>query len=303
MMGVEPETSTPTPTNATPTNGGGIGVSLLCPTFLRQLLAPEIRTVLVLGCGGGFDFVHSMLLYPELRRLGKKVVIVSNSFGSPREFAGSGVETVLEEPQVKLVDATATHMRHYAPEIHLLSFLDQEWPVDAPHSLYACYARDWCEPKLSAFLQQVADQHSVDAVLTMDGGTDSLMVGDESGLGDPIEDAVSVAACAKLGGSVRLHLLIAVGFGCDRFNRVTDAASMRAVAELTAAGGYRGCISLELTGVPGEDSEQSGPMGFYKRCVQHIYARQVLFTCHIHAMDSPHGSSFTHSCDRLSHRL
>jgi hypothetical protein len=33
------------------------------------------------GCGGGFDFLHSMLLYPELIRLGKKVTILSFSFG------------------------------------------------------------------------------------------------------------------------------------------------------------------------------------------------------------------------------
>ena len=40
------------------------------PTFLRQLSEPSIRTVLICGCGGGFDFIHGMLLYPELRRLG-----------------------------------------------------------------------------------------------------------------------------------------------------------------------------------------------------------------------------------------
>ena len=53
--------------------------SLLLPTFLRRLADPDVKTVMLCGCGGGFDFVHSLLLYPELRRLGKSVVgIVPN---------------------------------------------------------------------------------------------------------------------------------------------------------------------------------------------------------------------------------
>src|SRR4051812_26734684 len=41
--------------------------SLLLPTFLRRLADPDVKTVLLCGCGGGFDFVHSLLLYPELQ--------------------------------------------------------------------------------------------------------------------------------------------------------------------------------------------------------------------------------------------
>jgi hypothetical protein len=45
--------------------------SLLAPRFLERRARPEVRTVLLAGCGGGFDFVHAMLLVPELVRLGK----------------------------------------------------------------------------------------------------------------------------------------------------------------------------------------------------------------------------------------
>ena len=38
---------------------------------------------------------------------------------------------------------------------------------------------------------------------------------------------------------------MSIGFGADRFNQVSDAASLRAVAELTAAGGFLGAIALE----------------------------------------------------------
>src|SRR5258708_1061020 len=57
--------------------------SLLLPAFLRRLADPSVRTVLLCGGGGGFDFVHSLALYPELVRLGKAVVLGSYSFGDP----------------------------------------------------------------------------------------------------------------------------------------------------------------------------------------------------------------------------
>jgi len=243
-----------------------LGASLLVPTFLRELLAPEVRTVLVYGCGGGFDFVHCMLLYPELRRLGKRVLIVSNSFADPRRFSGAGVKTVFTDPEVRLMDAAVdSPPADYAPEAHLLSFLDQEYPASAPHTLYASDAREWSQPTATSFYQQLVDEHGVDAAVCIDGGSDSLMAGNERGLGDPLEDAVSVSSLAKL-ERLGLRLLLSVGFGADRFLDVSDASSLRAVAELTAAGGYRGSAAIE----PG-----SAGLAFYRCCLEHIYQQQT----------------------------
>lgn len=36
-----------------------------------------------------------------------------------------------------------------------------------------------------------------------------------------------------------------MGFGADRYNQVSDASSLRAVAELTQMGGFLGCIAIE----------------------------------------------------------
>lgn len=110
------------------------------------------------------------------------------------------------------------------------------------------------------------------------------MKGDEHGLGDPIEDAVSVAAIASLCCSVSsyqeslsspdsisdrkpLGLLYSVGFGCDRFNFVSDASSLRAVAELTASGGFLGSFSL---------TPASRRVAIYREGLAHIYQRQTM---------------------------
>lgn len=234
------------------------------PSFLRRLADPAIENVLLCGCGGGFDFVHGLALYPELQRLGKNVVIGSYSFGAPEAIRGA--PTVFEEGDAlaKRVTAASTPAPHYGPEIHLCSFLDARFPKDTPHFAYAYYARAFTVPILTRLYRQLIDDHQIDAIVLLDGGSDSLMAGDEEGLGDPIEDAVSVTTVAGLAG-LKAKILLSMGFGADRFNHVSDAASLRAVAELTARGGFLGAMSLEPSSLALET---------YRDGLEHIYQRQ-----------------------------
>ena len=235
------------------------------PTFLERLADPAIKNVLLCGCGGGFDFLQGVTLLPELRRLGKRVVIGSYSFGLPENIENAEVvHRAMDGAIVKQVTAASEPPADYGPEVHLASFLDQEWPEGAPHFIYAYYARAFTITSLREFYQELVEKHSIDAVLLIDGGSDSLMRGDEEGLGDPIEDAVSVAAVAAL-TNVKTKILFSLGLGADRFNGVSDAATLRAIAELTSAGGFLGAMSLEPTD-PG--------LQFYRRAIEHIYANQ-----------------------------
>ena len=238
--------------------------SFLVPTFLRMLADPSIKTVMLCGCGGGFDFVHSLTLYPELRRLGKGVVIGSYSFGDPSEIAEA--TDVFNEAGALARRATAASIPdgYYGPEVHVCSFLDRRYPASAPHFVYAYYARAFTVPTLTRFYRQLVEAHSVDAIVLVDGGSDSIMAGDEEGLGDPIEDAVSVATVASLDG-LKAKVLISIGLGSDRFNHVSDAASLRAIAELTRMGGFLGSLGLE---------PQAPGSRFYRDCLEHIYRRQ-----------------------------
>ena len=71
---------------------------------------------------------------------------------------------------VKLVTAKSTGATNYHPEIGFVRFLDKEYPADAPHSIYASYARSWTIKKLHEFLTHVVKRHSIDAVIAFDGG-------------------------------------------------------------------------------------------------------------------------------------
>jgi len=242
----------------------GDNLSYLLPSFIKRIADPSIKSVLVAGCGGGFDFVHSMNLYPELHRMKKAVTIVSYSFGlvtlikeAPLVWKRLGV-------MVKEVTSKSIPDADYGPEVHMVSYLDSQYPESAPHKIYACNAREFTVPLLHLFYSHLIKEHKVDAFIIFDGGTDSLMKGDEEGLGDPIEDCVSITDVSKLEG-LKVKILISAGFGADRFNHVSDAASLRAVAEITGMGGFLGSISLE---------PDSPGFNFYCGCVKHIYDRQ-----------------------------
>jgi hypothetical protein len=76
-------------------------------------------------------------------------------------------------------------------------------------------------PLLTRFYRQLVEMHSVDAIVLADGGSDSIMAGDEEGLGDPIEDAVPVTTVASL-EELKAKVLITIGLSTDRFNHVSD---------------------------------------------------------------------------------
>lgn len=177
-----------------------------------------------------------------LKRFQKKIVILSYSFGSTTVIEAPAVYDCGSEkgPFVKLVDAKTKMSNNYQPERGYCQFLDEEYASDAPHSMYACYARDWTIKRLTGAYKFLIDRHNVDALVIIDGGTDSMVRGHEDGtLGDPLEDAVSLGAASQMSG-LKCKLLISVGFGADRFNGVSDEVSLAALAELTKLGAFRG---------------------------------------------------------------
>jgi hypothetical protein len=255
---------------------------------------PRVKSILLVGCGGGFDFVHSLLFYDDLIKLGKRIYVGSYSFGDPSEYSESpplvphfqvdpSNSSNLVLSSVVRITSKCRGSEYYCPELGYCSYLDLLYPENSPHSIYAYYARAFTITSLTSFYSQLIEAHHIDAIIAVDGGSDSLMRGDESGLGDPIEDAVSVGAIASLCCSTKsfqetnqqmttsprrpLGLLYSVGFGCDRFNSVSDASSLRAIAELTQKGGFLGSCSL----IP-----SSRRVEIYRDGLAHIYQHQQM---------------------------
>lgn len=81
--------------------------------------------------------------------------------------------------------------------------------------------------------------------MLVDGGTDILLRGDESGLGTPEEDMSSLCAVSGIKGVQRL--VVCLGFGIDSFHGVCHADVLENLAALDREGAYLGAFSIPST--------------------------------------------------------
>lgn len=206
------------------------GVLSLVPPIFERL--SRARRVLLVGMGGGYDVFSGLPLLFALRAAGKSVVLANVSFSSLDVTSARRVDGALFE-----VRADTRGDLRYFPEGHLAKWLAQT----EPQSVFAV-PRTGVRPMLGA-LRHLVRTFDVDTLLLVDGGTDSLMRGDEAGLGTPEEDAVSLAAAQLLEG-VDQKLLVCLGFGVDTFHGVPHAQVLERVADLTMRGAYLGAWSL-----------------------------------------------------------
>jgi hypothetical protein len=191
----------------------------------------DARNVLIAGCGGGFDVYSGLPLHACLTAAGKTVHLANLSFARLHE---SGCNTI--EGNAWIVDAAAREL-DYFPERSLV-----EWFARQGQEISVIgFAKTGVMP-LEAAYRAVVAKLAIDTVILIDGGTDSVIKGDEPGLGTVVEDATSLVAVNEL--EVPRKLLACLGFGIDHFHGVSHHSYLENTAELIRLGGFRGCCSL-----------------------------------------------------------
>jgi len=206
--------------------------------FLDRL--ENAKRVLIAGCGGGFDVYAGVPIALQLMAVGKEVFFANSSFTNLALCGGERLGPILWR-----VDGQSGELPYF-PEKWLA-----EWLVarGRPARLYA-FAKSGVQPLRAAF-ETVMKRHRIDLMILIDGGTDSILFGDEPGLGSVAEDAVSmVAACAAAGENV---LLAAIGFGIDHHHGVSHHSCLENVARLIRDGGFLGAFSV-VSGAPEADA-------------------------------------------------
>ena len=208
--------------------------------FLRLPFYDElepVKRVLIAGAGGGFDLFSGLPLYFALRAAGKEVFLANLSFSSLRPDAGRYLTPTLVE-----VTADSIGSEYYFPEKHL-----SQWFANQGQNVpIYCFHRTGAAPIARGYAALLAELQT-DTVILVDGGTDSLMRGDEQGVGTPQEDMASIAAVGALDDSlVPRKMLVCLGFGVDAYHGVCHAHLLEAIADLSASGGYLGALSLTL---------------------------------------------------------
>jgi hypothetical protein len=202
----------------------------MIPPFLTAL--QEADHVLLAGAGGGFDVFAALPLYAFLRAHQKTVSLANLSFSQLLPTAGEHLT-----PDCVRITADSDGSHGYFPEKHLAAFLESRGD---PTPVY-CFRRTGCRPVTEAY--HALHRHlGFDTLILVDGGTDSLMRGDETGVGTPEEDSASLVAAGDL--DLPRKFLACIGFGVDYYHGVCNAHALEAIADLTRAGAFLGTLGL-----------------------------------------------------------
>lgn len=250
-----------------------------------DILSPA-STVLVAGCGGGYDVLSGLPLYFALRRLGKTVILANLSFSNLHALAEAEFcENCVRVRHDMKLKRQAIHGTYF-PEYYLVQWFKERFAecID----LYA-FRRETGVKQLRKAYSKICKQHSVDAIVLVDGGTDSLMFGFEECMGTPEEDQSSITA-VHLVETVNTKLLLSIGFGVDSFHGVSHGLFLENVAALEKKGGYHGCFS-----VPQHSVEGGLYMEAYSAVSQSMQC-SIVCACITDAMKGEFGNH--HSTDR-----
>lgn len=188
------------------------------PPLLSRL--EPCRRVLLVGAGGGYDIFCGLPLYHYLESRGKQVFLASLNFHQSSE---------LQEIRSKDNPRGAEGL--------LANWLAGQGRPDIVY----CFGPGGVQELLGHY-QALCEKLDLDALVLVDGGTDSLMRGDEPGLGSPGEDLASLGAAHLL--ELPTRLLTCLGFGLDAHHHVCHAYALEAAADLTPEGDFLGCFSL-----------------------------------------------------------
>lgn len=239
----------------------------------------DCHTVLISGCGGGYDLFCGLDLFFNLHDQGKHIVFGSYTFTEDSIVTKFGqkitdhcyritnqirfneaqiIETMrhqykkpppemleqmgyqtYEEYVLSLFGGKSETPKIYFPEYKLVKYLHDQYQIDV--SVY-CFVDD-CVKSLIESYRRVIDLEQIDCIVLVDGGTDSLMTGAEHGaLGTPFEDVSSLLAVNQTG--LKHQYLYCLGYNIDRFHGVTDQNYLKNTAQLIRDNQFMGSYML-----------------------------------------------------------
>ncbi len=173
------------------------------------------QRVLLLGSGGRSDLLAAVPLALSLRTQGKHVFLASPLSGKKTDQRYREIPPKGKAFENRLGGLLEIPLYGFAPEGTL--------------------------PRLEV-LRDLAQDLSIDGLLLVEAGVETLLRGDEPSLGTGADDLVSLAAAQQL--ELPVKLLANLGFGYDLNKGLSHAYTLEAVAELVQRGGFFGSLSL-----------------------------------------------------------
>ena len=199
----------------------------------------DTDNILIAGAGGGFDVYSGVPLLLALHAQGKKVHLANLSFSFLHEKLME--KEVLSCFKVTKASDNASIISYF-PEKQLVDWLflhlQEEFPIYVFNLMGV--------RELTQIYQHLIEKLNIGAVVLVDGGTDSLVFVNESDLGTPSEDFLSMAALHQVKGNVK-KFLVNLGFGIDHFHGVSHYDILHNISQLASERAYLGSFSLHNT--------------------------------------------------------
>eukprot|EP01125_Pyxidicula_operculata_P015644 TRINITY_DN5334_c0_g1_i1.p1 TRINITY_DN5334_c0_g1~~TRINITY_DN5334_c0_g1_i1.p1 ORF type:complete len:342 (-),score=51.97 TRINITY_DN5334_c0_g1_i1:34-1059(-) len=212
---------------------------LLQPVF--QELA-DCKRILFAGCGGGYDFFGGIPLYYAFKKAGAECFLANLTFTDTKLITSEKFTDVCWKvtPECKRESKNWNIGKEdYWPELIVTKWFKDNEGWDVPVYMIAKTG----VVQLIQTYEKLVKELQLDAIVLVDGGTDSLLFGNEESLGTPAEDMSSVAAVHKLSG-LKKKVLMNLGLGVDCYYKVSHSLWLENVSTLSKAGHFLGSFSL-----------------------------------------------------------
>jgi hypothetical protein len=196
------------------------------------------QNILILGMGGGFDVFAGLPLYFTLEKMGMNVHLANfthTNWGTISNYA----ELIPMAPGCVGVTGNILQASENFPEAYLANWFRETKQQDVKVWLFK---RDQSVKEYASSLDMLVKHLGIDAILLVDGGIDSIMVGDEDGSGTMLEDTLTLAAVKNV--NVPTKILACVGFGTEIEENLSHYLALENMANITKQGGFYGSCSL-----------------------------------------------------------
>lgn len=217
-------------------------------TFIPFTL-PENSRILIVGAGGGFDFLCGLPLGLELQNQGHEIHFASYSFTNLQNVHSAIWHST------NLLEITADSSINddeYFPEKYLAQWLRLHYSIKKP---VWCLSRQGVQPTLESYEYLIA-RYRINVVFCVDGGVDGLFRGDEYDLATPSMDSISVIATSLCSASAKVYVCTAFGTeGAE--SKVSHAQALQRIANLTQQNAMLGVSAILQQSNIGKDFSEA----------------------------------------------
>jgi hypothetical protein len=177
-------------------------------------------------------------IYFTLREMGKTVYLANYSFTEFELASAFSQPEVLLDGLVIGANGGITYPIPYFPECYLSQWFKAVRGEDVTVWMFN---RTGAAP-LAAGYAALVEHLKIDAIILIDGGVDSIMVGDELGSGTMVEDSITLAAVKNI--DVPVKILACLGFGTEVEEALCHYNALANMASLAKAGAFLGGCAL-----------------------------------------------------------